>query len=309
MRQALDVLEVLRSLGLAQGDVHADITVGSRDNAVLLSLKRVHVSSVGAGADREVLRHLRSVDLEHTGMVRIELTTPGTCLRGSEARLVQKLFEISVEAWSSGAGTVMLSTFSDAWMSHNLRGHKQPEAQEANAPRLGGALAAITRLTEAEVVPSDPTSYGVPTEVGFAELPDEDPDLLDSWHMFEVPRRTELLQAKLPPRACLYETQTDLPVDFVEVANNGLTVGYLWGADGDDAAGYEPYTPTGEASLDAGEEWLARLSQAKERGLPPSEALRELSSWSGNARSGAVLPGSLRTASSLEDLQDLSGRE
>ncbi|MGI5137028.1 hypothetical protein [Streptomyces sp. CA-106110] len=127
--------------------------------------------------------------------------------------------------------------------------------------------------------------------------------------MFEVPRRTELLQDKLPPHSLLYETQTELPVEFVEVASSGLTVGYLWGTDYDDAAGYEPYTPAGQAALDAGEEWLARLSEAKERGLSPSEALRELSSLPGNARSGAVLPGSLRRAPSLEKLQDISGRE
>jgi hypothetical protein len=309
VRQALDVLGVLRSLGLAKGDAQADITVASKDGAVLLSVKRVQVSSAAAGDDGELLEHLRSVDLERTGVVRIELGTPGTCLRSGEAHLVQKLFEISVEAWASGAATVTLRTFSDAWMSHNLRGHKQPEVQQANAPRLAAALAALTRLTEAEVVPSDPTAYGVPTENGFAELPDEDPDLLDSWYMFEVPRRTELLQAGLPPHSRLYEAQTELPVDFLEVVNGGLTVGYLWGADGDDAAGYEPYTPAGEASLDAGEEWLARLSQAKERGLSPSEALHELSSWPGDARSGAVLAGSPRRTASLEDLQDLSGRE
>src|SRR5262249_13927808 len=93
VRQALDVVGVLRSLGLAKGDAQADITVASKDGAVLLSVKRVQVSSAGAGDDGELLEHLRSVDLERTGAVRIELGTPGTCLRGGEAHLVQKLFE------------------------------------------------------------------------------------------------------------------------------------------------------------------------------------------------------------------------
>ncbi|MFJ8502595.1 hypothetical protein [Streptomyces avermitilis] len=309
-RQVLDVWAVLLSLRLAEGAAQADITIGAKDDgAVLWQAKRVHVPPLGMGAERELMPIPAWLDQDRAGVVTIDLGTPGTCLRDGEARLVQKLFEISVDAWASGAGTVTLRTFSDAWMSHDLRGHRQPEVQCENAPRLAAALAAITRLTEAEIVPADPTSYGVPTENGFEDLPDEDPDLLDSWYMFEVPRRTEWLQGKIPPNAQRYEAQAESAVEFFEVAVDGHVVGYLWAADDEGAAGYEPRTPAGDVALDAGEEWLARLSEAKQRGLSPSEALRELATWPGNSRSGAVVPGLPREAPTLEDLQELSGRE
>lgn len=86
-------------------------------------------------------------------------------------------------------------------------------------------------------------------------------------------------------------------------------IGYLWASDNDHAAGYEPRTPAGDVALDAGKEWLTRLSDAKQRGLSPSEALRELSVWQGDPRSGSVVAGPPPRASILEDLQDLSGRE
>jgi hypothetical protein len=91
--------------------------------------------------------------------------------------------------------------------------------------------------------------------------------------------------------------------------DRGSAVGCLWASDKDDATGYEPRTPAGDIALDAGREWLTRLSDAKQRGLSPSEALCELSAWQGDSRSGSVVAGSPQRASTLEDLQDLSGRE
>ncbi|MGW2883061.1 hypothetical protein ACWDBP_44260 [Streptomyces sp. NPDC001233] len=310
VRQLLDVWAVLRSLGLSEGGARADITVEAKeDGLVLLSRTGVPVDASVAAAEAELLRILRSVDHQRVGVVTVDLTSSGSCLRQREAHHVQKLFVISVDAWASGAATVTLRTFSDAWLSHDLRGHKQPEVREENAPRLTRALAAITRLTEAAVVPADPTPYGIPTEDGFEDLPDEDPDLLDSWYMFEVPRRTEWLRRNISPDASQFETQTDLPVVFAEVAISGNVLGYIWAADGDDAAGFEPRTPAGDAALDAAQEWLARLSQAKQGGLSPTEALHDLALWPGNETSGAVVSSSLREALSLEALQDLSGRE
>ncbi|MGW2701520.1 hypothetical protein [Streptomyces sp. NPDC001340] len=309
VRQLMDVWAVLRSLGLSEGGARADISVEAKDDGlVLLSRRGVFVEPSDPAAEAGLLRIARSMDQERAGVVTIDLATPGSCLRQDVAHPVQKLFVISVDAWSSGAATVTLRTFSDAWLSHDLHGHKQPEVREENTPRLTRALAAITRLTEADVIPADPTPYAIPTEDGFEDLPDEDPDLLDSWYMFEVPRRTDWLRRNIPTDVPQFETQTDLPVTFAEVAIDGTVVGYLWAAD-DDAAGYEPRTPAGDAALDAAEEWLARLSQAKQRGLSPTQALREIASWPGDEASGAVVPGALREAPTLEALQDLSGRE
>ncbi|WP_434591781.1 hypothetical protein [Streptomyces sp. A5-4] len=301
---------VLRARGLAEGNARADLTVRAKDDdTVLLGLKRVHVDLQSALSGNQFFSNLPTVDWNRVGVVTIDLSTPGASLRAGQPRHVEKLFTITVDAWASGAGTLTLHTFSDAWMSHDLRGHKQPEVQEENAPRLKSALAAIEQLTEAETIPSDPTSYGIPTEDGFEDLPDEDPDLLDSWYMFEVPRRTEQIQAKLPRTAVSFRMETNSPVEFFEVAVGGRIVGYLWAADGDDAAGYEPRTPAGDEALDTGPSWLARLSEAKKRGLSPSQALRDLSAWPGDSQAGTIVSASLREASSLEDLQELSGRE
>ncbi|MFF4182944.1 hypothetical protein ACFYZ9_07130 [Streptomyces sp. NPDC001691] len=260
-------------------------------------------------ADSELSNVLRLVDPDEAAVVSVDLSIPGVVLHEGVPHRVERLFMVSVDAWASGAGTVTLHTFGDAWMSHDLRGYRQPGVQEENAPRLASALTGITRLLDAEVVPGDTTSFGVPSEDGFDDLPDEDPDLLDSWYMFEVPRRTDRLLEQLPDGAPQFDNVTESPVNFQEVASDGTTIGYLWASASDDAAGYEPRTPMGQAALDAAVEWLGRLSEAKARGLSPTRALRELTSSRADSRGGAVTPGSLRTADSLEDLQDLSGRE
>ncbi|MFD9630218.1 MULTISPECIES: hypothetical protein [Streptomyces] len=239
----------------------------------------------------------------------MDLYISGVILREGAPHHVEELFLITADVWDDGAGTLTLRTFADAWMSHDLRGHRQPEVQKQNAPRLKAALVGITHVLEAEVVPGDTTSFGVPSEDGFDDLPDEDPDLLDTWYMFEVPRRTDRLLEQLPDGAPQFDNVTESPVNFFEVASDGTTIGYLWASASDDAAGYEPRTPLGEAALDAAVEWLGRLSEAKARGLSPTRALHELTSSRADSQGGAVTPGSLRTADSLEDLQDLSGRE
>ncbi|MEV6961301.1 hypothetical protein AB0M97_19290 [Streptomyces sp. NPDC051207] len=308
VQQVLALWASMRASGLAEGDAQADISVrGKNGGELLLDLKRVPVAA--AATDSELSQLVRSVDPEQVRLVTIDLATPGVCLREGKARHAQKMFMISVDAWASGAGTVTLRTFSDAWLSHDLRGHRQTGVQQENAPRLAAALAEITRITGAPIIPSDPTSYATPTMTGFEDLPDEDPDLLDSWYMFEVPRRTDWFLDQLPPGSLHFETQAESPVTFVEVMLGGRVIGYLWVSDNDDAAGYEPRTPAGDIALDVGKEWLTRLSDAKRRGLSPSEALREFSARRGDSRSGSVVADSPQRVSSLEDLQDLSGRE
>ncbi|MEV0178409.1 hypothetical protein AB0I54_03735 [Streptomyces sp. NPDC050625] len=297
---------------MADGAARADLIVSGEGGSALHSLKGVGVESPGNRNGRELLGTLPSLDrLEEAKEVTVDLSVPGTCLHGGKAHRVEKLFVISVDAWASGAGTVTLRTFSDAWMSHDLRGHKQSDVQAENAPRLSTVLSGLTRLTEAETIPGDPTLYGIPTDCGFEDLPDEDSDLLDSWYMFEVPRRTEALRAHLPSKgAPLGEPDPDSRVRFAEVGLGGRVIGFLWATIDERASGYEPYTPAGDAALDAALTWLARLSEARERGATPSQALRELSALpSDDAQSGLVVPGSLREAASLEYVQDLSGRE
>ncbi|WP_208899615.1 hypothetical protein [Streptomyces incarnatus] len=310
VRQALDVWAALRSFGLAEAGAQADITVGAATgSAAVLRVDRVPVESPEAGAESVLLDALSELGGQNVGCVTIDLSLPGSPLRSGVPHSVQQLFVVSIDIWPSGATTTTLHTFSDAWLSHDLRGHRQPDVQKENAPRLKAALAAITELIGAPVQPWDPGSHGAPTEYGFEDFPDDDPDLLDSWYMFEVPRRTERLQEKIPQDAPRYEAETSAPVDFVDVSINGRVIGYLWASENGDAAGYEPRTPAGHIAVDAAADWLAYLSQARGRGLSSLEALHEAMYWEGTERSGTVAPGSLRKASSPEEVQDLSGRE
>ncbi|MFD8824400.1 hypothetical protein ACFV1C_18815 [Streptomyces sp. NPDC059605] len=309
-RKALQVWAAMRAPDFVDGDATASISVrAEKDHSVLFEQRRMHTTLDIVAERSELFATLRSVSLDHAGMVEINLAVPGACLRNGEKHRVEKLFMISVEEWASGAESVTLDTYSDAWMSHDLRGHRQSSIQKENAPRLKAALATITQAVGAEIVPSDFTPYGIPTMDGFEDLPDEDPDLLDSWYMAEIPSRTDWLQERLPAGAPRFETETDAPVRFVEVAMGGRVVGYLWEAEDGVAAGFEPRSPAGDAALDAGQDWLMRLSEAKQHGLTPAQAVHKLASWPGNARSGAVVPGTQQEASSLEELQDLSGRE
>ncbi|MFJ6012903.1 hypothetical protein [Streptomyces sp. NPDC092952] len=241
--------------------------------------------------------------------MEVSLAVPGTCMRTGMPHRVEKFFTISVEGWENGAATVTLDTYSDAWLSHDLRGHRQSGIQRENAPRLNAAITAITQALEAEVVPSGFTSYGIPTEDGFEYFPDDDPDTLDSWYMAEIPRRTAWLRSHLPPSSPFFEAETDKPVTCVEVAEGSRTLGYLWAAEDGLAAGFEPRTPAGDEAIDAAQSWLLYLGRAKHHNLTPGQAISESGSWPGSAHSGSALPETRRVFSSLEELQDLSGRE
>ncbi|MFF9237826.1 hypothetical protein ACF1AL_03270 [Streptomyces sp. NPDC014801] len=310
VRQVLDVWATLRSLGMVEARAEADVTVHDADNrAVLLRKERVPAGAPHAGAESALLDACSTLSGQHVGCVTIDLSLPGASYRGGVPHAVRQLFVVSLDMWPSGVTTTTLHTFSDAWLSHDLRGHRQPDVQQENAPRLKAALAAITELIGSPVQPWDPGAHGVPTEDGFEDFPDDDPDLLDSWYMFEIPRRTERLQEKIPQDAPRYESETSTPVEFVDVSLDEEVIGYLWAAESGDAAGYEPRTPAGHVAMDAAADWLAYLSQAKGRGLASLDALREAMDGEGTKRSGAVASGSLRRASSAEEVQELSGRE
>lgn len=284
-RQVLDTWSVLRSLGLAEEGAQADITVHAGHSGVVARrVERVPVEAPDAGVEHALLKALGALKGEDVGPLTIGLSLPGPCVRDGVTHHVQRLFAVSVDMWPSGAATTTLHTFSDAWMSHDVRGHRQPDVRRENAPRPTAALSAVTELTGAPVEPWDPGGHGVPTEDGFGELPDDDPDLLDSWYMFEIPRRTERLEGRIPQGAARFETTTESPVDSVEVRSKGRVLGYLWAAEEGDAAGCEPKNSSGHAAFDAAVDWLTRLSEAKRRGLSPSEALCEAMNRQGTER-------------------------
>ncbi|MEU0845699.1 hypothetical protein ABZ370_40470 [Streptomyces sp. NPDC005962] len=78
-----------------------------------------------------------------------------------------------------------------------------------------------------------------------------------------------------PPR---YQTYTGKPVRYFTVVDKqrGAVLGYVWANDEDDAAAWEPREAAGPRAFSEGGIWHARLEDAKQRGLLPSQALEEL---------------------------------
>ncbi|MFE2674344.1 DUF6508 domain-containing protein [Streptomyces hygroscopicus] len=106
-----------------------------------------------------------------------------------------------------------------------------------------------------------------------------------------------------------YHATTDKPVHYLAVANaRGEPIGYLWANDEDGAAGWCPRPAGDPVRLDEGQEWLARLGEAKGRGLAPTAALAELVRGSDPRRPSHIVPGSLTAAADLTALTELAGR-
>ncbi|MGP4109559.1 hypothetical protein ACTWP5_01405 [Streptomyces sp. 4N509B] len=84
---------------------------------------------------------------------------------------------------------LQLETVSDAWMSHDLRGNRQPEIFELNQPRLAMALRTLSTVMDTETVPGDPTDFGIPNDTGVAPHARSDGTVPDTWRIFELPLR------------------------------------------------------------------------------------------------------------------------
>jgi hypothetical protein len=112
------------------------------------------------------------------------------------------------------------------------------------------------------------------------------------------------LVARGPAR---YQTWTDKPVRYFTVADKegGAALGYVWANDEDDAAAWVPHDAAGGRALAEGGHWHARLTEAKGRGILPSQALAEmLSSPEGNR--GRALTGSLSDAPNADAVKALA---
>lgn len=98
-----------------------------------------------------------------------------------------------------------------------------------------------------------------------------------------------------PPR---YRTRTEKPVRYFTVVDkqDGVILGYVWAADEDDAAAWEPRQAAGPRAFIEGGAWHAMLEEAKGRGIRPSEALAELYVDPDAGVKGRGLPGSLTDA-------------
>ncbi|MFD0279245.1 hypothetical protein ACFVHB_35860 [Kitasatospora sp. NPDC127111] len=125
---------------------------------------------------------------------------------------------------------------------------------------------------------------------------------------WDSPRLSEDMQMRLVDGGPVdYTFRTERPVEYVAVANDdGTVLGYLWGCDADDAAGWKVRRAAGSAASNVGGYWYMKLRDAKSRGLLPSQALAELSAEPMAGRVGKIVPGSRTKADSLEKLQELA---
>ncbi|MGK5629287.1 hypothetical protein [Streptomyces sp. URMC 123] len=310
---SLVIYGLLDDLGCVSGAPEGLAVVQSTDPSNDLLFSRGHVPVIPGipQGGPDVVRLLRDSTEEtagcSVGLVSFWLACPGKWTDAGTEINADRFLEIDLAAWSESTDSVTLHTYSDAWLTHNLRGRKQPEVHAANAPRLSAALRAISEFIGAEPYPGDPTCFATPTTDGFEALPDEEPELLDSWEMFEVPYRLTKLELAAPPGQEHYSAETEGSVHYVTVAHGSRVLGYLWEANTDAAAGFEPRSAAGEAAFEAGTFWLTQLASTKSRGLSPTEALEEFRALDG-AGAGRLLPGSDAEARNLSELRDLAGR-
>jgi hypothetical protein len=119
--------------------------------------------------------------------------------------------------------------------------------------------------------------------------------------------RDEDLEFKpVPGGPARYGNAATGPVRYVVIANQDGVIGYLWGSDAEDAAGYEYRRSAGDVAANAGVPWYQKLRSAKARGLRPSQALAEFAAGPGDPVAGRVVPGSEGTAPGLAALKDLA---
>ncbi|MFD8147798.1 hypothetical protein [Streptomyces sp. NPDC059708] len=197
---------------------------------------------------------------------------------------VEGLFTLSTGT-SEGYFNVVLTDFSDAWMPFDLRGRAQDAVFAANRPRLAAALAEIGGELDVEIDPGDSTWFGLPTESGIENHYEDDGSPSDVWGSFEIPYRNRVF-GRTPEFTPGYGRQASGPVRYVPVRGAREVLGYLWASDAEAAASFEPRDAADLDAYRAGLVWLDRLQEAYDRGLAPTEALREMAASPGDPVAG-----------------------
>ncbi|MFE3766259.1 hypothetical protein ACFXPI_31395 [Streptomyces sp. NPDC059104] len=105
---------------------------------------------------------------------------------GETSGLEKGMFFLGASAFD-GFVTVELITYSDIWMSHDLKGHPQPALRDANAPRLSAALRDLARTLDSDTDPEEPTYFGKATETGVENFFGRDGHASDAWASYERP--------------------------------------------------------------------------------------------------------------------------
>ncbi|MGZ2359124.1 hypothetical protein LRE75_20850 [Streptomyces sp. 372A] len=301
----------LADQGLAASGGTAALRVLDRDNPRNV---RMELSGPGLGAPpwapaSPFARAVREADaLEGDLVVVIRLECPGKWLEPGGTHRAERLFAVQVEVWGGTLLVTTLETYSDAWLTVDTRGREQPEVHALNAPRLAAALDGISALLGGPPEPGEENRYAAPSTTGFRDVRAEGPAYDDAWGTFEALDRTRLLDSRLPESEDDYEQTADGPVRYLAVRRDGRTLGFVWAAADDSAAGYVPRTAAGDEAFDAGAAWLTALREARRSGLTPLAALRDAGRRPAPPEAGVIAREEPLEAPSLEALEELSGR-
>jgi hypothetical protein len=247
------------------------------------------------------------VNSEVDYILTTQIQCPGIWLESGRRNRAEKLFTIQVDIWKSALLVMTLQTYSDAWLTFDTRDRAQSDVFRDNAPRLAATLAEISERFKTPVSPGDPNHFATPTANGFEDPGTEGASYVDSWGTFESAARSRKLRVDLPPGPLAYEEVTACPVRYITISRNGRKVGFVWASVGDFAAGYAPRTAAGEDAFTIGKKWLLLLREAHSKNFTPLEALGWLAQSAPPDGAGEVEEGGLLEASSLEELEELSG--
>ncbi|MFI8994630.1 hypothetical protein [Streptomyces sp. NPDC053542] len=122
------------------------------------------------------------------------------------------------------------------------------------------------------------------------------------------PRFAEDLRFNQVSGPATYNRETSGPVAYLNVADAaGSVIGYVWGNDGDDAAGWVVPAGLTAGQVNAGASWLRALRGGKARGLAPTALLAELAQGANDNKLSHAVRGSLTEAPSLAALKELAG--
>ncbi|MFB8209736.1 hypothetical protein [Streptomyces sp. NPDC056010] len=245
---------------------------------------------------------------EPRGPTVVRIDCPGTWLEPGGTYRAEKLFAVQVEVWGGTLLVATLETYSDAWLTMDTRGREQPEVYALNAPRLAAALDGISALLGGPPEPGEENRYAAPSTTGFRDVRAEGHAYDDAWGTFETLDRTRLLDSRLPRSEDDYEQIADGPVRYVAVRRDDRTLGFVWAAVDDSAAGYVPRTAAGDEAFDAGAAWVMALREARRSGLTPLAALRDAVRRPAPPEAGVIAQGGPVEAPSLDALEELSGR-
>ncbi|ANW22438.1 hypothetical protein [Streptomyces clavuligerus] len=121
------------------------------------------------------------------------------------------------------------------------------------------------------------------------------------------PRFAEDLEFRSVSGPLRYTNSTDKTVKYLTVADaDGETIGYIWGNDEDDAAGWCRRLSGGGHAFNLGQRWVAALRDARSRGVAPTEALAELLRNSDPRLPSHIASTAVEEAPTLQTVKDLA---